>query len=92
MDLYIYYKVRDGDQAALHSAVAAMQAELRSTEGVSPLLKRRPTPSSDGVWTWMEVYPQVRDGFDAVLADAVRARGIAALTSGPRHTEIFTEF
>lgn len=91
MDLYIYYKVRDADQAALHRAVATMQAELVSAHGVAPQLKRRPHASGDGVWTWMEVYPAVRDGFDAVLADAVQAHGLHALTAGPRHTEFFTD-
>ncbi len=91
MDLYVYYKVRDADQGALRSAVGAMQADLACTQGVSPQLKRRPRPAGDGVWTWMEVYPAVRDGFDAALAAAVDAHGIAALTAGPRHTEVFTE-
>lgn len=90
-DLYIYYKVRDGEQAALHSAVKAMQAELSAEHGVTPQLKRRPQSSGDGVWTWMEVYPDVRDGFDAVLADAVRTHGLPALAAGPRHTETFTD-
>ncbi|GAB2840634.1 hypothetical protein GCM10027277_04490 [Pseudoduganella ginsengisoli] len=90
MDLYSYYKVREADQSALHRAVTAMQAELTSAHGVAPQLKRRPQPG-DGVWTWMEVYPDVRDGFDAVLADAVQKHGLPALTAGPRHTEIFTD-
>lgn len=91
MDLYIYYKVRDADTAAQHRAVAAMQAELGSAHGVAPQLKRRPVPGDGVVWTWMEVYPDVRDGFDAVLAGAVQAHGLLALTAGPRHTEIFTD-
>lgn len=91
MDLYIYYQVRDADHAALHRAVAAMQAELGSAHGIAPQLKRRPQPADGAVWTWMEVYPAVRDGFDAVLADAVQAHGVLALTAGPRHTELFTD-
>lgn len=91
MDLYIYYKVRQADHAALHRAVSAMQSELGSLHGVTSQLKRRPQPADDGVWTWMEIYPDVRDGFDAVLADAVQAHGLPALTASPRHTEIFTD-
>lgn len=91
MDLYIYYKVRDTDHAALQRAVSAMQSELASAHGVAPQLKRRPQPADDGVWTWMEIYPAVRDGFDAALAAAVQAHGLPALTASPRHTEIFTD-
>jgi hypothetical protein len=39
----------------------------------------------------MEVYPAVPAGFDAALADAVRAHGLERHTDGPRHTEIFTD-
>lgn len=90
MDLYVYYKVQDADTAALQGAVRAMQYALAASHGVNGLLRRRPE-TRDGLQTWMEVYPSVPVGFVAVLEDAVAQAGLAALTSGPRHTEVFTE-
>lgn len=89
-DLYIYYQVREADTAALHGAVAAMQAGLASACGVSPQLKRRPQ-AQEGLQTWMEVYPAVPDGFEAALSAAVQQSGLQPLTAGPRHTEVFTD-
>ena len=90
MDLYIYYKVDPGAAADLAERVTAMQAALRSSHHVAAALRRRPG-EQDGRQTWMEVYPAVPSGFDAALAQSVGESGIAALISGPRHTEIFVE-
>jgi hypothetical protein len=90
MDLYVYYKVDPAAAADLAGRVAAMQARLTASFRVAAALRRRPG-EQDGRQTWMEVYPEVPDGFDAVLALAVSESGIAGLISGPRHTEIFVE-
>ena len=90
MDLYIYYKVRDADAAALQGSVLAMQSALAARHGVQPQLKRRPE-AMGGVQTWMEVYPSVAADFAASLEDAVQRAGLLALTAGPRHTEVFTD-
>jgi len=90
MDLYIYYKVRDADAAALQAGVLAMQATLARDHGLGGQLKRRPE-TKDGMQTWMEVYPSVPEDFAAALEEAVRQAGLAALTAGPRHTEVFTD-
>ncbi len=87
-DLYVYYRVRDDDAAALLPRVAAMQAQLAAVHGVAGQLKRRPG-STDGVQTWMEVYPAAPAGFTDALLDA--ASGLAALLAGPRHTEVFVD-
>ena len=85
LDLYIYYRVRDEHAAQLAPRVFAMQSRL----GVGQL-KRRPG-SADGAQTWMEVYPGVADGFEAVLAVAVQEAGLPQFIQGSRHTEIFTD-
>jgi hypothetical protein len=90
MDLYVYYKVDPAAAADLAGRVAAMQARLTASFRVAAALRRRPG-EQDGRQTWMEVYPEVPDGFDAALALAVSESGIAGLISGPRHTEIFVE-
>lgn len=91
MDFYVYYKVRAADAARLREAVIAMQSALSAEHGVAPLLKRRPQ-ASDGMQTWMEVYPAVAgDAFLAALDAAAAQAGLAQWISGPRHVEIFED-
>jgi hypothetical protein len=90
MDLYVYYRVRDEDADRLLARVRALQAELAAAHGVAPQLKRRPE-SPDGVQTWMEVYPAATAGFTEALAQAAAAAGLAPLTAGPRHLEVFMD-
>ena len=86
IDLYVYYKVREGDAAALAPRVRALQAGM----GVPAQLKCRPEVR-DGLQTWMEVYPGVADDFPARLDAAARAAGFEGLIDGPRRAEIFTD-
>ena len=90
IDLYVYYKVRDPDAAALAPRVRAMQAELAARHGVGHQLKRRPA-SHDGLQTWMEVYPGVADSFADSLAQAAAHAGLGDYTSGPRRSEVFVD-
>ncbi|QGZ37728.1 uncharacterized protein DUF4936 [Pseudoduganella flava] len=94
MDLYVYYRVRDEDAERLLPRVRALQAALAAAHGVAPQLKRRPG-STDGMQTWMEVYPATAAGFTDALAQAVStpdlAADLGALIAGPRHTEVFTD-
>lgn len=90
IDLYIYYQAREADSAVLGDTVRAMQAALAGGHGVAPQLKRRPR-ASDGLLTWMEVYPAVADNFAAVVETAVLEAGLARLIAGPRHAEVFMD-
>jgi predicted kinase len=90
IDLYVYYKVREFDAAALAPRVRAMQAALAARLGVSYQLKCRPA-SQDGLQTWMEVYPGVPDAFADALAQAAADAGLDTLTSGPRRSEVFDD-
>jgi hypothetical protein len=90
IDLYVYYKVRAQDAAALAPRVRALQAALAAQYGVAPQLKRRPA-THDGLQTWMEVYPSTDDAFGAALAAAASAAGLDAFTSGPRRAEVFMD-
>jgi len=94
IDLYVYYKVREQDAAALEPRVRALQAALAAQHGaglqLKPQLKRRPE-ARDGLQTWMEVYPAVTDAFGAALDEAARAAGLDALIAGPRRTEVFMD-
>ena len=89
-DLYIYYRVAEANSHTLAAKVLAMQQQLATSAGVAGQLKRRPQ-ASDGVQTWMEVYPGTDHGFDAALADAVRDAQLAKLIEGERHIEVFTD-
>jgi hypothetical protein len=91
IDLYVYYKVREPDAAALAPRVRAMQAALAARHGVAPQLKRRPA-TLDGLQTWMEVYPQAADDFAGPLETAAAEAGLAGLLAGPRRAEVFTDF
>ncbi|MGX4643006.1 DUF4936 family protein [Massilia sp. SYSU DXS3249] len=87
IDLYVYYKVREEDAARLEPLVRRLQA------GLAPApcqLKRRPG-SSDGVQTWMEVYPGVDEAFAAALDSAASEAGVDGLIVGPRRAEVFVE-
>ncbi len=86
IDLYVYYKVRDGDAASLAPRVRAMQAAL----GMPAQLKQRPE-ARDGLQTWMEVYPSVPGGFDTAVEAAARDAGLLPFIEGPRRSEIFTD-
>lgn len=86
IDLYVYYKVRELDAAALVPRVRALQDSV----GVASQLKRRPDVR-DGLQTWMEVYPGVDDGFPARLDAAARTAGFEGLIEGPRRAEIFMD-
>ncbi|MDC8756970.1 DUF4936 family protein [Janthinobacterium fluminis] len=89
-DLYIYYQVREENAAALRDIITALQTRLGAQHGVAAQLKRRPE-SKDGLQTWMEIYTATTAGFGASLDAAVRAAGVAELTAGARHSEVFTD-
>jgi hypothetical protein len=90
VDFYVYYKVRSEDAARLAPLVHAMARRLEQDAGVRVALKRRPE-DKDGLQTWMEVYPGVTGGFDAILAQVVADAGIEQYLAGPRRLEMFTD-
>ena len=89
-DLYVYYQVRDEDAVAMASRVRAMQARLYADCGVAGQLKRRPQ-ADQGLQTWMEIYVDTGADFEEALAGAVQRAALWDLTTGIRHTEIFTD-
>lgn len=90
MDYYVYYRVRAESASDLQAKVLAMQSALLSTHGVSASLKRRPE-EKNGEQTWMETYLAAPEDFLPTLDAAAVQAGLASLTSGPRHTEIFVD-
>ena len=90
MDVYVYYRVRDALSAELQTRANALQAGLRRACGVHAQLKRRPE-SSNGFQTWMEVYLDIPDDFDAALERAVAGANLLPLIDGSRHVEYFLD-
>jgi len=94
-EIFVYYRVRAADAAAVKIAAQAMQAQLRAQHpGLVTRLLHRPD-AQDGHQTWMETYAadptHWPEGIDPLLQAAVdRAAGaLQPLLAGPRHTEVF---
>lgn len=85
MNLYVYYRVKPGQEESCRAAVGAMQAAL----GVPHRLLRRAEDAS----TWMEIYENVPPGFANRLEAAAAEQGFDAWLAGDgrRHTEGFVE-
>lgn len=90
LDVYIYYRVREADAAALQLRVTAMQERLNRQYGATAQLKRRPE-LTEGLQTWMEVYPAASADLVRALAGAGQEAALLALTTGLRHTEFFKD-
>ncbi|RBA24238.1 DUF4936 family protein [Herminiimonas fonticola] len=90
MDLYVYYRVQVADAAVFLTKITEMQDNLRSEYGIRTALKRRPE-EQDGLHTWMEVYLEVAEGFEAKLEQAVASSELLAMIAGKRHMEYFLD-
>ncbi len=90
MDLYIYYRVPSAHAELLRARAASMQRCLSQEYGIVTGLKRRPQ-EKDGRQTWMEIYQDIPDGFEAALERAVAQAGLAGLIDGQRNTEYFLD-
>jgi hypothetical protein len=94
-ELFIYYRVRGADAAAVRAAVLAAQQHLRDRHpGLRARLLRRPE-ETDGLQTWMETYSTdpMEDpaGITAALQADIEssAQRISHCVEGSRHTEVF---
>lgn len=90
MDLYVYYRVQVADAAVFLTNITALQDNLSLEYGVRTALKRRPE-EQDGLHTWMEVYLEVAEGFEAKLEQAVANSQLPAMIIGKRHMEHFLD-
>ncbi len=88
MNLYVYYDIEAREASALAPAVRAMQAELAKTSGIAGRLMKRPQ-TGGARETWMEVYEDVDDRFEAQLDRA--AATIDWRDAGLRHVERFVD-
>jgi hypothetical protein len=86
--LYIYYDVPLAAVAEVRRLARSMQAELMAHCARTSLQKR--SPAAAHAETWMEVYEDVADGFEALLAEAVERCGLSELACD-RHVERFVD-
>jgi len=94
-ELYVYYRVPEGDAVAAEAEALQFQLALRTrTPGLVTRLLRRPDPSG-GRSTWMEIYamdPQIDPaGVCAALQAHIEREAARHLTriDGERHVEVF---
>lgn len=89
-ELYIYYRVTEGDALPASQAVRQMQAALQATNsGLQARLLRRPE-APQGLATFMEVYAAPGGLSARVQADIEQAAtALAPWLRGERHTEVF---
>ena len=93
-ELFVWYRVRDGQRADALAAVRAMQQSL---EAEWPGLRARvlTRAGTTGVQTWMETYARSGAGSGAGVDDTVAtaiaaaARSLATFIDGDRHSEAF---
>lgn len=90
MDLYVYYRVQVANAAVFLTKITEMQDNLRREYGIRTALKRRPE-EQDGLHTWMEVYLEVAEDFEAKLEQAVANSELPAMIAGKRHVEHFLD-
>ncbi len=91
MHLYVYYDVPLAETSRVREGIRAMQTRLADECGqVGRLLRRVDDQKPDE--TWMEIYEQVGDGFEAQLNRAFDESGVRNLLARPRHIERFTDF
>ena len=90
MDVFVYYTIAHADAVRARQAVANLHHTLAQNYDVAANLKRRIEQLVD-VQTWMEIYPQVRPGFEQVIEQLASEAGVTALIQGARHIEMFEE-
>ncbi|MEO8837552.1 MAG: DUF4936 family protein [Herbaspirillum sp.] len=90
MDLYVYYQVQEIHAGPLRIHLRVLQRDLKQRYQVRSRFMRR-AEATHGGQTWMEIYYDVPDDFEAELQRVVAAFRITDLIDGPRQTEHFVE-
>lgn len=89
--LYVYYRVAPARRGEALAAVRRLADLLTARGGAAPRLMRRPDLTANGLETWMEIYPDAKDGALALIDRAVAESGLARLIEGERHVETFID-
>jgi len=92
-ELFVYYRVRPGDAAAVLAATRQLQARLRDRyPELRTRLLRRPDTDHE-LQTWMETYatepPHAGVSAEMQADIEAEAHALAPPIHGERHTEVF---
>ncbi|MBC3935850.1 DUF4936 family protein [Undibacterium sp. CY7W] len=94
MDCYVYFKTPEEKSAAVIAEVALLQQRLHALcpelQQAGMALQRRPE-LKQGLITWMEIYHQVPDNFEALLRSALQHVDFPELQYAERHAEYFVD-
>ena len=88
MDCYIYYKAAIEHAQQIQTCFACLQSNLPIL-ALPPRLQRRPQ-ASNSLHTWMEIYQDIPENFESILAVAVSASGILDVLASDRRLEYFS--
>ncbi len=91
MHLYVYYEVPQAEAARALAAVRSLQKRLADAHEVQGRLLRRVDRRKPDE-TWMEIYEDVDETFEAHLTRAFEESGAPDPIAGPRHIERFIDF
>ena len=91
MHLYVYYEVPHAEAARALAAVRSVQKRLADEHAAQGRLLRRIDRSKPHE-TWMEIYENIDDTFEAHLTRAFNESDARDLITGLRHFERFTDF
>lgn len=89
MHCYVYFKSLVKHEEQVQSCFAKLSQSIANM-GFSVQFQRRPE-TKDGLQTWMEIYSNVPDHFDQMIAAVVSESGLQAFVVGARHHEYFIE-
>ncbi|WP_394777865.1 DUF4936 family protein [Undibacterium sp.] len=92
MDCYIYYRAEAQHQQQVIELAGKLLQLLAQQTGVATELKRRPE-AENGLHTWMEVYKNVPQDFDALMKAALQHSALTSLIAdgSTRHSEYFLD-
>lgn len=96
-ELFVYYKVAQGEASAAQQEIHTLQAALRQRwPGLEARLLKRDDLAGDGPQTWMEIYrtsttPTISTGLTSQAVTDILSHMAEAPTGrlGLRHTERF---
>ena len=90
IDLYVYYRVREADEAAHRAGARAALAAARERAGIAGRLGRRPE-SKEGLHTWMVSFLDLPVRSEAAVLACLAEPACSALIQGERHVERFVQ-
>ena len=87
MHCYVYFKAHLSDRGVVMNCLTHLQTSLHQ-RGIAAEVQKRPNVH-DGVETWMEIYRDIPENFEEILAKIVSQSELDTYIIGKRHLEYF---